>query len=128
MTTSRPEASQKKLGSARFAIGSGVFAVGMMCPLLVPLVAASDLAAQWKATLSGMLLLGAPEVLMLVAVAIMGKPGYEEMKRRLLGLLRQLRPAQEVGLLRTWRSSARAGSWQDRTRRTGQQEHIGLHR
>ena len=37
---------------------------------------------------------------MVVAVAILGKPGYREMKRRLSGLLRRLRPAEKVGRLR----------------------------
>ena len=100
MTPSQPEASQKAPGRARFIIGISVFSVGMMCPLWVPLVAASDLPTPWKATLSATLLLGAPEVLMLVAVAILGKPGYREMKRRLSGVLRRLRPAERVGRLR----------------------------
>jgi hypothetical protein len=72
----------------------------MLCPLFVPLVAASELSTSWKAALSGVLLLGIPEVFLLLAVAIMGKPGYEELKRRLLVVFRSIRPVGRVGLVR----------------------------
>ena len=100
MTANPPSTGPAEPMTGRFVLGTSVFVFGMLSPLFVPLVATSALPTEWKATLSGVLLLGVPEVLMLVAVAILGKPGYEEMKRRLLGVLRRLRPADRVGPVR----------------------------
>jgi hypothetical protein len=84
----------------RFVLGACVFVFGILCPLFVPFVAMSELGAEWKATLSGALLIGIPEVFTLIAVAILGKPGYEALKRKLLSVLRWLRPADRVGPVR----------------------------
>jgi hypothetical protein len=73
----------------RLLIGGTVLVVGMLSPLLVPLVAASGLSSGWKTTVSGLLVLGIPELFMLVAVAIMGKQGYEYLKSKLFGLFRK---------------------------------------
>lgn len=86
--------------TGRFILGTSVFGFGMLCPLFVPLVATSGLSTSWKATLSGVLLLGIPEVCLLIAVAILGKPGYEEMKRRLLAVFSSIRPAGDVSPVR----------------------------
>jgi len=81
----------------RLVLGGLILGVGFLCPLFVPLVAASELPAGWKATLSGLLLLGIPELFMLVAVAVLGKPGYAWLKQRVLGLLRRhVLPPQTV--------------------------------
>lgn len=62
---------------ARLVIGGTVLVVGFLCPLLVPVVAGSDLPTGWKTGLSGLLLFGIPEIFMLIAVAIMGKAGFD---------------------------------------------------
>jgi hypothetical protein len=73
----------------RFNLGVGLFALGLICPVFVPLVAATDLEAEWKATLSGALLLGLPEVLWLTAAMAMGKPGFEYLKHRVWRLFKR---------------------------------------
>ena len=98
--TANENATGQPETTGRFMLGTCVFVFGMLCPLFVPLVATSGLSANWKATLSGVLILGLPEVFLLIAVAILGKPGYEELKRRLLAVFRQLRPLGHVGLVR----------------------------
>ena len=100
MTANEPATRRPELTTRRFVIGTSVFVFGMLCPLFVPLVASSALSTTWKATVSGVLLLGVPEAFLLVAVAILGKPGFEAMKRRLLSLFRWLRPADRVGPVR----------------------------
>jgi hypothetical protein len=82
---------------ARFIVGAAVFFVAFLAPLMVPLVAASDLPTEWKGGLSGFLLLGIPEIGMLLAVAIMGKDGYEALKGILRRVFKQLLPPQPVG-------------------------------
>lgn len=100
MASKEAATDRSKALSSRFVIGTSVFVIGMLSPLFVPLVATSSLSTEWKTALSGALLLGVPEVLMLVAVAILGKPGYEEMKRKLVSFFRRHRPAKYVGPLR----------------------------
>lgn len=87
-------------GGWRFRLGVIVFVVSFLSPALIPLVAASALSTELKATLSGFLALGIPEIGVLIAVAIMGKPGYDEMKRRIFGFLKQYGPPKEVSLAR----------------------------
>lgn len=84
----------------RLLVGAGVLIFGWFCPLFVPLVVGSDLSSGWKTTLSGLLLLGIPEVFTLAAVAILGKPGFEYLKAFLFGLLRRLAPPDAVSLTR----------------------------
>lgn len=42
----------------RFRIGLGLFALGLVCPVFVPLVAATRLPPAWQATPSGLLMPG----------------------------------------------------------------------
>lgn len=85
----------------RLALGGAVLAVGFLAPLFIPLVMSSELSPEWKATLSGLLLLGIPEVFMLAAVAITGKEGFESLKRLLMRLFRKhLAPPATVSPLR----------------------------
>jgi hypothetical protein len=66
----------------RFRLGVSFFALGLVCPVFVPLVAATGLPTEWKAILSGLLMLGIPELLWVVAVAVMGKAGFDYIKAR----------------------------------------------
>jgi hypothetical protein len=73
----------------RFRLGVSLFALGLVCPVFVPLVAATGLSAQWKTILSGILMLGVPELLWVVAVAVMGKEGFDFIKARMFGFLKR---------------------------------------
>jgi hypothetical protein len=84
----------------RLALGGSVLVFGFLCPLFVPLVTASDLPTGWKATLSGFLILGIPELFMVIAVAIMGKEGFAFLKARALGLFKKHVVPAEVGPVR----------------------------
>jgi len=63
-------------------VGVTVLVVGFLSPLLVPVVAASDLPTAWKTGLGGLLMVGIPELFMLAAVAIMGKAGFDAITNR----------------------------------------------
>jgi hypothetical protein len=82
----------------RLLVGAGVLVFGWLCPLFVPLVLGSNLAAEWKTMLSGLLLLGIPELFTLVAVAVLGKSGFDYLKGILFRLLRRLAPPDRVSL------------------------------
>jgi hypothetical protein len=61
----------------------------------VPLVAGMGLSGTTVATLSGAMLVGA-EVFRILAVAVMGKPGYAYLKNRVFGFLKQYGPPAQV--------------------------------
>ena len=82
---------------ARFIFGGSFFITGFLSPLAIPLVTDSALSTEWKAILSGLLLLGVPEVFMLIAIAILGKPGFDFLKSHLWKLIR---PADRVSAAR----------------------------
>ena len=80
----------------RFRLGLIIFVVGFSSPLLIPLVSASDLSTKWKAVLTGALALGVPEVFSIVAIAIMGKSGFNYMKERIFGFLKKHGPPDVI--------------------------------
>lgn len=84
----------------RFRIGIVFFAFGWLCPLFIPLVTASDLSTEWKTTISGLLLVGAPEVFSLVSIAILGKSGFNYLKSRVLVFFKRAAPARRVSRTR----------------------------
>lgn len=82
---------------SRLLLGGGVFVLGQFSPLLVPFVVSSDLAASWKTALSGLLMLGIPELAILAAAAILGKSGYEYLKGLILRFLKRHVIPRDVG-------------------------------
>lgn len=71
-----------------------------MSPLLIPLVTGTDWSVGLKSTVSGLLAFGIPEIFMLLAVAIMGKQGYELIKEKAFRFLRYFATSDEVSLTR----------------------------
>lgn len=76
--------------------GSIILIVGFLAPLLIPFVTASDLSTTWKTTLSGLLALGIPELFMLIAIGVMGKPGYEFIKGKIIRFFKTNGPPEHV--------------------------------
>lgn len=93
-------ADQEIKKGLRLRLGATIFVISFCSPILIPLVTGSDLDTEWKTALSGLLAFGIPELGAIIAVAIMGKPGYEMIKNRLLAQLQHLRPAESVSLTR----------------------------
>ena len=77
----RTPAPQDARQKRRLIVGVAVWAGGWILGLaLIPLVNASDMSTALKATLGGILLLGFPKLFLLLAIAIMGKPGFAYLK------------------------------------------------
>ena len=74
MKSSKPTEAERPT-TGRLFLGGTVFVVGQLMPLGVPLVTSSELASLWKTILSTLLFI-APELCLLLAVAILGKPGF----------------------------------------------------
>lgn len=83
-----------------FRVGLAFFVLGWVLPLMIPFVTASGLSTEWKTSISGLLLFGGPEVCSLVAIAFLGKTGFEYIKSRLFALLRRAAPSAEVSRTR----------------------------
>ncbi len=84
----------------RFRIGVGFFVLGWICPLFIPLVAASGLSTEWKAIISGLLAVGGPELMTLVSIAFLGKAGFNYLKARLFALFKRAAPPDQVSRIR----------------------------
>ena len=84
----------------RMGVAMALMALSLGSALFIPIVASLDLPTGTKATLSGLLILGIPQLLTLVAVAIVGKPGFQFIKTCVLGAVMKLGPPREVGLMR----------------------------
>lgn len=80
--------------------GATILIIGFMSPLLIPLVTLSNLSTGVKATLSGLLAFGIPELFMLIAIGVMGKEGYEFLKSKLFKYLSKFAPPDTVSLTR----------------------------
>ena len=85
-----------KESKTRFRLGATILIIGFLSPLLIPLVTATDLPMEWKATISGALALGIPELFSIIAIAIMGKSGFQHLKEKLAKLLKKYGPPETV--------------------------------
>lgn len=90
----------KTANNSRLILGSIILVAGFLLPLIIPLVLASDLSTSGKSILSGLLAFGIPEVFMIVAVAVMGKKGYEFIKGKAIKYLKRFAPPDAVSLFR----------------------------
>ncbi len=84
------------VASWRLTLGVSIFLLSIIMPVAgIPVVTSLDLSATMKSTLSGGLLIGA-EVLGVLAIAVMGKPGYVYIKSLIFGFLKRHSPPDEV--------------------------------
>jgi hypothetical protein len=95
MNTTKPNNTDAP-AKARFRLGATIFIIGFCSPLLIPLVTATDLPTTWKATLSGALAIGIPELFSIIAIAIMGKPGFQQLKAIFFRFIKKYGPPEKV--------------------------------
>lgn len=79
----------------RFKLGIVILCLMPALWLLLPLAAAADVPGPKVATLTGVLFI-ANKLLLLLAIAIMGKAGFQELKQRLYGYVSGLAPSAEL--------------------------------
>jgi len=84
----------------RLWLGAAVFVGGFFAPALIPLVTASQLSAGAKTVIGGLLAFGVPEICMLIALVILGKPGFEYLKSKIKQAIADLLFPATVGRLR----------------------------
>jgi len=83
----------------RFYLGAALFLCALLAWLLVPLATSAGWSTSKIATLSGILFIS-NKIALLAAIAIMGKPGFNHLKRLLFGFFRKFGPSQQVGRTR----------------------------
>jgi len=86
--------------NGRLILGGAIFIIGFVVPVFTPLIMATSLPAGWKATIAGLMIFGIPETFMVVAIGILGKPGFAFLKEKIIGLFREVAPPDEVGIVR----------------------------
>lgn len=84
------------MSNSKITAGFIIMAIGFLSPLLIPLVLGSEWSLAVKTTISGLLAFGIPELLMLLAVAVMGKDGYTYLKGKALKYLKRFAPPDTV--------------------------------
>ena len=85
---------------ARLYLGAAFFGISFLLPAFIPLVTASDLPEEWKVALSGLLVVGIPQLFTLAAIVTLGKDGFRYMKDRIFAVFRRLGPPRDVGRTR----------------------------
>jgi len=97
----REERAPEKADSGwRLKLGAVLFGLSILLPILgIPAVMALGLSARMSASVSGVILVAA-EVMGLLAIAVLGKPGYRYIKSRVLGFLKRYGPPRKVSRLR----------------------------
>jgi hypothetical protein len=73
---------------------------GFFLPLLIPLVATLPAPVATRTVLSGLLVFGLPQLLTVVAIALVGKSGFHYLMEQLFGAAKKLGPPAHVSRLR----------------------------
>jgi len=84
----------------RMSLALALWVGGFFLPLAIPLVLTLPLPVTTKTALSGLLIFGLPQLLTVIAIAIVGKSGFHYLMERLFGAAKRLEPRAHVGRLR----------------------------
>jgi hypothetical protein len=84
----------------RMAIAIVLIGTSLGAPVLIPLITGSGLSTEVKTLVSGLLVVGIPQLLMIAAVALVGKSGFAYIKQQARGELSRLAPPREVTAVR----------------------------
>jgi len=99
MTTQAKGTTEATSAAWRFKVGLGIIALTFLVWLLVPLAAVTNATASIVAAVTGGIFI-ANKLLLLLAIAIMGKAGFRELKRTTFGYVSALAPSATVGPIR----------------------------
>lgn len=80
----------------RFKLGILIFALAFGLWLLLPLAAALDIPSARIAAMTGVIFI-ANKVLLVTCVAVMGKPGFQQLKGLVFGYVKGLAPTGPIG-------------------------------
>jgi hypothetical protein len=98
--TEKQELKQDNISAWRFRAGLFFFVLGWLCPLFIPLVTSSNLETELKALISGILLIGVPEVFSVISIIILGKSGFNTIKLSIFAFFKRAAPSGQVSRTR----------------------------
>jgi len=82
------------------AIAIVLIGTSLGSPAFIPIVTGSGLSTEVKTLVSGLLVVGIPQLLMVAAVSFVGKSGFAYIKQQTTGKLSRLAPPREVSNVR----------------------------
>jgi len=94
------ESVKQEIPKNRLIIGAAVFIVGQLSPLLIPLVLSMNIGTGIKTAISGFLMLGVPELAIMLSIVIMGKAGFAFLKSKIGRFFKQHGPPDTVSKTR----------------------------
>jgi hypothetical protein len=99
MTTSNVKTEISVPGGWRFKLGIFIFGATFALWLVVPLAASLGVPGPKIAAVTGVIFV-ANKVLLVVCIAVMGKPGFQQLKALIFGHAKRLAPSKTVGPVR----------------------------
>jgi hypothetical protein len=96
MATSEIETDVPAAVGWRFKVGIGIVILACVLWLLVPILAALGVPGSRIAALTGVIFV-ANKVLLVTCIAVMGKPGFQQLKAMIFGHAKRLAPSKTVG-------------------------------
>ena len=84
----------------RIIIGTCVFILGQLSPLTIPLLGNLDISDSLRTTISAILLLGIPELFIIITILIVGKSGFQLIKNKIYNKMRWILPPDQVSQAR----------------------------
>jgi hypothetical protein len=84
----------------RMSLALALWVGGFFLPLVIPFITTLPLPVATKTALSGLLVFGLPQLLTVIAIAIVGKSGFHYLMERLFGAAKKLGPPAHVSRLR----------------------------
>ncbi len=84
----------------RMSLAMVLWVGGFFLPLAIPFITTLPLPVATKTALSGLLVFGLPQLLTVVAIAIVGKSGFHYLMERVFGVAKKLGPPAHVSRLR----------------------------
>lgn len=82
----------KRISKSRIIYAGICFVLACVTPVFIPLVIYLPIPVGVKTVLSGLLVFGIPELLIVLTIAIAGKEGYRFLKGKVVGLFKEVSP------------------------------------
>ena len=96
MTVQAMSPHDRKPSGWRMGVALALWVGGFFLPLLIPMVAMLSVPLATRTALSGLLVFGLPQLLTVIAIALVGKSGFHYLMERVFGAARRLGPPVHV--------------------------------
>ena len=91
---------QKSEYGWRLRLGTGLFFLGLIFPVFIPLTLMIEMSAGMKTAVTGIMAVGIPDLMWIAAAAVVGKEGFKAIRDKFFGYFKKFGPAQEVSRTR----------------------------